>query len=130
MYIGIRSIDPYEKEVIEKFGINYIPSQIINNNLEESICIIKSFVHNHPFHLSLDVDSLSSEIMPCTGTPVDNGIQFIQLRNLINHISSMQNLVNTDIVELNLTDMPHENGADQECLRKKPFISKHIKKYF
>lgn len=126
LYMGIRSIDDYEKEIIKKYNISYIPSNIANKHTEESICIIKNFVHNSPLHLSLDVDSLSSDIMPCTGTPVEEGIRFVQLQRIIDHISAMENLVNVDIVELNVIDGEHNISTKTGCLEKTTLIFQNI----
>tara|TARA_A100001035_G_scaffold255643_1_gene230320 strand:+ start:390 stop:1355 length:966 start_codon:yes stop_codon:yes gene_type:complete len=127
MYIGIRSIDDYEKEVIDKYNISYIPSKIVNNNPEQSVSIIKDFISDSPFHLSIDVDSLSSDIMPCTGTPVENGIYYAQLQYLINHITSMNNLINVDLVELNIVDSD-TSGMEKECLDKTTMLFQNILK--
>ena len=127
MYIGIRSIDDYEKEVIDKYNISYIPSKIVNNNPEQSVSIIKNFISDSPFHVSIDVDSLSSDIMPCTGTPVENGIYYAQLKYLINHITLMNNLVNVDLVELNVVDI-NNTGMESECLNKTRMLFQNVLK--
>lgn len=126
LYIGIRSIDDYEKEIIDKYNISYIPSTIVNKHTEECIHIIKNFIHNSPLHLSLDVDSLSSELMPCTGTPVDDGIHFQQLKKIVHHVSLMQNLVNVDIVELNVIDGNENSHTRNDCLEKTTILFQNI----
>jgi arginase len=128
LYVGIRSIDEYEKEIIEKYNISYIPSNIVNKHTEETVCIIKNFINNSPFHLSIDVDVLSSDIMPCTGTPVDEGIRFLQLKNIVNKISAIQNLVNVDIVELNIINGDHNIITRNDCLEKTTLLLQNILK--
>lgn len=128
LYVGIRSIDDYEKKIIEKYNISYIPSNIANKHTEETICIIKNFINNSPFHLSIDVDSLSSDIMPCTGTPVDEGIRFTQLKKIVNNVSTIQNLVNVDIVELNIIDGDHDTATRNDCLKKATLLFENILK--
>lgn len=128
LYVGIRSIDDYEKEIIDKYNISYIPSTIVNKHTEECIHIIKNFVHNSPLHLSLDVDSLSAELMPCTGTPVEDGIHFEQLKKLIHHITFIQNIVNVDIVELNIIDGNEDTHIRNDCLEKTTILFQNILK--
>lgn len=128
MYIGIRSIDDYEKKIIEKYNISYIPSDMVNTRTEDTICIVKNFIANSPLHLSLDVDSLSSEIMPCTGTQVSNGINFQSLLHLVHHISLTQQIVNVDIVELNIIDGDDDSFVKNDCLHKTTMLFQKILK--
>ena len=75
MYLGIRHIDAYEKEILEKYSIKYILSNEINNNTERCINKINNFLHKSKYHLSIDIDGLSPNYVPCTETPVEKGIE-------------------------------------------------------
>ena len=102
MYIGIRDINKYEQKIIDKYNIWTITPDEINDDPQECYQIMKSFVGNDPFHLSFDVDCLDPSIIPCTGTPVKNGLQLEQTKDIIDKLLDRHNLINMDITELNL----------------------------
>lgn len=97
LYIGIRDLDDFEKEVIEKYDIKVITTEEFNKNNFEKI---NEFVNNSPVHLSLDVDCLDPKYFPSTGTPVENGIEQDVLLDFIDNIKE-SNLVNVDLCEFN-----------------------------
>lgn len=101
LYIGIRDIDPFEKYVIERYNINYIS---INDfiNIEKVVSKIKEFVNNSPIHVSFDVDSIDPKFIPCTGTPVENGLGLFQCRVIFETIFK-EKVINVDLTELNLS---------------------------
>ena len=100
LYIGIRDIDNYEKKVIDKYGIQYISSEEVNNNVEESIDKINKFIEDKPVHLSFDVDCMEPEIIPCTGTRYDGGLNLNTKKILDSLVDN--NIVNIDLTEINL----------------------------
>ena len=101
LYLGVRDIDPYEKEILHKYNIEYINVNEINNFPYNVLNKIEEFVKNDPIHFSFDVDALDPKYIPCTGTPSSDGICLescgILLQNIIKY-----NLVSMDVVELNL----------------------------
>ena len=101
LYIGIRDIDKFEKQVIQTNDINVISVEDINNNIYNSIHKIINFVGDDPIHLSFDMDSLDPSILKCTGTKVNNGLYLEETLEIIK-IIKQKNLINTDITELNL----------------------------
>ena len=101
MYIGLRDTDQYEKEVIEKNNINYITSDMVNNNLADSLLKLNNFIGSSYVHMSFDVDVLDPKVMPCTGTPVNNGLELKVCRALIKFLMN-KNIVSCDLTELNL----------------------------
>ena len=102
MYIGIRDINKYEQKIIDKYDMWTITPDEVNDDPEECYEIMKSFIGNDPFHLSFDVDCLDPFIIPCTGTPVKNGLQLEQTKDIIDKLLDRPNLINMDITELNL----------------------------
>ena len=101
MYIGIRDIDPFEKEIIKKYNIPYLTTQDIHLNLNKSTQLIHDFIGNNPVHLSFDVDCLDPSVVPCTGTKVENGLYSENVGSIIDMLSK-RNIINIDITELNL----------------------------
>ena len=101
LYIGIRSLDRYERKIIHKYKIKYINVNEINNYPEESLKIIKNFIGNNPTHLSFDVDVMDPSLIPSTGTAVENGLQLEETKFILDEIKR-SNIINMDITELNL----------------------------
>ena len=111
LYIGVRDIDDYEAEIIEKNNIKSIKSNELNQNPELCLKTIKNFIKNDPIHLSFDVDCMEPSIIPCTGTPVKDGLKLLETTHILNNIY-FDNIVNIDIVELNF-----EIGDDREKIK-------------
>jgi arginase len=111
MYVGIRDIDDYEKQIIDEYNIKYISCDEINNNVEQSLDKIFNFIDNNHVHLSFDVDSMEPSIIPCTGTRYNGGL------NLINTKRILDKLVDTNIVNIDITEINLELGDKEE--RKK-----------
>ena len=103
LYIGIRDIDPFEQEIISKYNMNIITVdeiQELNNNTYWGK--ISNFIEDDPVHFSFDVDVLEPNVLPSTGTLVENGLQLEPCKYIIDNIMS-KNVVSTDLTELNLT---------------------------
>lgn len=102
LYIGIRDIDPFELEIINKYSIKYISKFDNFYNIKEDI---KTFIGDSTFHISFDVDSLDPEVMPCTGTRVNNGISKENAKLLLDYLLLLRPN-SLDITELNLNEYP------------------------
>ena len=102
LYIGIRDIDAYEREIIDRYSINYISVNDFNNNFNETLKKIKYFVGNCPVHLSFDVDSVEPSSIPCTGTTYEKGLSIHNLYLLFRELYNKNIVINCDITELNL----------------------------
>ena len=105
LYIGIRSIDPYEQDVIDAKKIRVIKSQACNDHIDDVLYQIDQFVGHsgNPLHVSFDVDSLDPVFMPSTGTPVNDGLQKSSAKKILKHVMNKHNVFNMDFTELNLT---------------------------
>lgn len=103
LYIGIRDIDPFEFDVIQDNGIQYIPSSICNKNMKSTMSIIQEFAKDSPVHLSFDVDCLDPKYVAATGTPVNNGLELDVAKKLVQYIVHNYDVLNIDICELNLS---------------------------
>lgn len=77
VYIGLRSVDPPEREIMNELGIKAVSSEFIN--LGGGTIFIKHALDwilrdcDH-IHVSFDVDVMDPHIFPATGTPVPDGI--------------------------------------------------------
>lgn len=109
-YIGIRCLDNFEKDLIDKLkkdglqvytaedvkelGIKYILTEI---RLRWSSNYIPKI------HISLDIDSIDPKYAPATGTPVENGLEPDDVIEIISwaNKNSLNNMANLDITEIN-----------------------------
>ena len=122
MYIGIRDIDQYEKEIIKDYNIQYISVNQINNNLYESIQKINNFIDNDPIHISFDVDCMDPTIINCTGTKSKYGLN-LNTKIILDYLAKT-NVCNIDITELNL-----ELGNNKDKLKTIHNLSKLFESY-
>ncbi|XP_011686995.1 PREDICTED: arginase-1 isoform X2 [Wasmannia auropunctata] len=91
-YIGLRSIDRYERLIIEKFGIHDVMHMALN----------KIDPHNsRSLHVSFDIDALDPLEAPSTGTPVRGGLSLREAIHLMEEISRTHRLRAIDLVEVN-----------------------------
>ena len=101
LYLGIREMDSFEEEVLDKYKIKYINVNEINNFAYNTLNQIEDFVEDNPIHLSFDVDVVDPFYIPSTGTPVGEGLNLESTGILLNNIMKY-NLVSMDLTELNL----------------------------
>lgn len=108
LYVGARSLDPYEIELINKHGISRITCDVINSTTLEALDIISDFMSRFKqIHVSLDIDVLDPSIAPGTGVPEVGGITEEALHEVLDFILTKSNQVKSlDLVEYNpLLDM-------------------------
>ena len=110
LYIGLRDLDEYEKEVLKEFNIEYYDMDTINKyGLKDLLGAYEDCSYSK-VHLSIDVDGLDPSIIPSTGTPVPGGLSMEELKLIIELY--YDKLVNVDIVELNLYEGTKINMED------------------
>lgn len=124
--IGGRDIDPGEFELAEELDLNLYTMDIVrerglDNLLTEVINKIKDS-NVDGVHLSFDIDVLDSQLVPGTGTPVDNGFSMDEGKKIFTRILGERFVTSMDFVELNpLID--HEDGrTTRHCME----MLKHI----
>lgn len=96
IYIGLRDLDKYEIDLLKFYNIEYYTPFDFPQNMFNIIENLK----NHYIHLSFDVDGISPSYFPCTGTPVKEGLEFLDVQFFIYNIK--KNIINCDFTELNL----------------------------
>lgn len=101
-YVGARSLDPYEVELMKNQDIPLISSDFINSNRTSALELIRKFVsHFKQIHVSLDIDVLDPSVAPGTGVPEVDGISEESLNVILDEISSTKTVDSIDIVEFN-----------------------------
>lgn len=103
LYVGTRSLDPYEVELINKHSISRISSDVINSDIVGALETISGFMSRFKqIHISLDIDVLDPSIAPGTCVPEEDGITEAALHELLNLILKNNTTVKSiDLVEYN-----------------------------
>ena len=98
IYLGIRDVDKFEQETIEKYEIQHLTSDDLNKNIYS---LDKMKINTNKIHLSIDVDVLDEKYMPCTGTIVKDGINMKSLEHIIKWSATQGKIISCDLVEFN-----------------------------
>ena len=102
LYVGARSLDPYEVELINERGISKISSDFINTSMSGTLEKISVFMSRfRKIHVSLDIDILDPSIAPGTGVPEPDGISEESLYDLLDLILNRDKVDSIDFVEYN-----------------------------
>ena len=121
-YIGLRDLDDYEIDTINKLNINFYESPLLIET-EKIIDEILSISPNQKIHVSLDVDGICPTLAPSTGTPVKDGITEMEIFTILDKIKETGNLVSLDITEINPL-----LGTEDELIKTLDISSKCILK--
>jgi arginase len=102
IYIGLRDIDLFEKKFIENNNITYFDmNNIRRTNIYDMFYELNRLIEDKNIHISIDIDVLDSRLVPCTGTPVEGGLELNELFKILYFIHSISNIYHYDIVEFN-----------------------------
>lgn len=122
IYLGIRDLDPFEKEMIQGLNIKNFSSEAVRRRGMRAIAReIKQWIQGHPLHISFDIDSVSAELAPATGVPVAHGLTTEDLQILGQILSEHQNICSLDMVEIN-PDLGKEKEVSQTYLAALNFL--------
>ncbi|KAL4706836.1 hypothetical protein ACJJTC_010070 [Scirpophaga incertulas] len=104
-YLGLRSVDQFERLAIEKyevpaFAMEDISEHGIQNSINHILQVLDPCM-NKPIHVSFDIDSLDSLEAPSTGTPVRGGLTLREAICLMEIIHNTGRLRAIDLVEIN-----------------------------
>ena len=111
--IGIRSLDPGEKELVKDLGLAVFTIADLDRRgvpevMREAIDVVRGpgFIH-----LSLDVDVCDPEIAPGVGTPVRGGLSYREAHLAMELIAEAEILSSLEVVEVNpILDHADETG--------------------
>lgn len=102
--IGARSIDPGERELIERTGITvYTMSDIDRRGIAEIMDEIVSNLCNtvQHLHVSFDLDSVDPAVAMGVGTPVPGGLDYREAHLIMETIAEIDFFGSLDIAEVN-----------------------------
>ena len=112
--IGVRKIDPAEREVIISSGVRvFTMSEVDERGVAPCVdeAIARASAGTAGFHLSYDLDSLDPMIAPGVGTPVAGGLTFREGHLICEKVARSGRLVSLDMVELNPVLDDHNRTA-------------------
>ena len=112
--IGVRKIDPAERQVVISSGVRVFTMSEVDERgiapcMEEAIT--RASAGTAGFHLSYDLDSLDHMIAPGVGTPVAGGLTFREGHLICEKVARSGRLVSLDMVELNPVLDAHNRTA-------------------
>ena len=101
--IGIRSVDPGEKRLVndadlDVFDMRYIDEMGMRHAMELALATIDASTH---LHVSFDVDFLDAAIAPGVGTTVQGGPTYREAQLCMEMIADTRALASLDVMELN-----------------------------
>ncbi len=101
--IGIRSVDPVEKQLVREakvavFDMRQIDEVGMKRTMEDALAGMDEHTH---LHVSFDVDFLDPSIAPGVGTTVRGGPNYREAQLCMEMIADTGRLASLDIVELN-----------------------------
>lgn len=102
IYIGLRDLDPFEKNYINTNNIiNFNSNEIRTKGIDYVFNEINDVIKNKKIHYSFDIDSMDPIIAPSTGSPVKNGLYCNDIYFIQKKIFELADVVNCDFVEYN-----------------------------
>ncbi len=116
VYVGLRDVDPGEREVLRKYGIAaYSMHSIDRYGIGKVMDMALAHIgRDTPIYLSFDVDALDPSVAPSTGTPVRGGLTLREGDFICEIVHETGQLVGMDLVEVN----PHlETHGGEETVR-------------
>lgn len=112
--VGVRSLDPGEKELVRRLDLAVFTMADIDRRgmpevMEDAIEVVKGANH---VHLSLDVDVCDPEIAPGVGTPVRGGLSYREAHLAMEIAAEAGIVTSVEVVEVNpILDHADETGA-------------------
>ena len=104
-YIGLRSVDRYERLVIEKFGITAFGMEDVERyGIHDVVNLALNKIDPNgvkSLHVSFDIDSLDPLEAPSTGTAVRGGLSLREGVHLMEELYRTNRLNAVDLVEVN-----------------------------
>jgi arginase len=102
--IGIRDVDPGEREILKRLGVTVYTMRDIDERgmrdvVDEAVRIASDGADG--IHLSFDLDVVDPEDAPGTGTPVWGGITYREAHLAMELLSDRAEIVAIDLVEVN-----------------------------
>jgi len=113
--VGLRSLDPAERELIEAgpisaFTMSDIDQRGLAEVVEEAFEIAGGAADG--YHVSLDLDWLDPQIAPGVGTPVRGGVDYREAHHAMELVADDDRMRSMELVEVNPTLDHHNETAE------------------
>lgn len=101
--IGIRDLDPAERDALADTGINIYTMSDVDELGMATVArrALQHFQHLQNVHVSLDMDSIDPSLAPGVGTPVPGGLTFREAHLLMEILAESNKIRSLDVVEVN-----------------------------
>jgi agmatinase len=99
--IGIRGFTDRKSNYDEavKYGTKIITaSDVFKNGIKQTL---KKIEEAENIYVTLDIDALDISTVPGTGTPEPGGLNYLQIREILQKLPSRGNIIGFDVVEVN-----------------------------
>jgi arginase len=112
--IGIRSLDPGERELIHELGLRvFTMNEVDRHGMERVLTEALDFLAGAAFlHLSLDLDAVDPMFAPGVGTPVPGGLSYREAHLAMELLAESERLDSLEVVEVNPV-LDRENATGQ-----------------
>lgn len=103
VFIGLRSVDSGERELLKEAGITAYTMKDVDLKGIPYICeaALEQLQHTERLHVSFDADALDPSVCPGLGTPVPGGLSYREGRLLMELLSDSGRARSLDVVEVN-----------------------------
>ena len=111
--VGIRSLDPGERELIKELDVRvYTMNDLDRLGVERVLTEALEFLHDGSFlHVSLDLDAVDPMFAPGVGTPVRGGLSYREAHLALELVAESNRLDSLEVVEVNpVLDRENETG--------------------
>lgn len=112
--VGVRSVDPGEKELLRRLGVTVFTMKEVDRlgvgKIAEAIA--EKLGHLPQIHVSLDADVLDPEVAPGVGTPVPGGLSYREAHLLMELLADWGKVTSLDLVEVNPILDRHNRTAE------------------
>jgi arginase len=111
--VGVRSLDPGERELISELELRvFTMSEIDRRGVEAVMLEALEYLDGERFlHLSLDLDAVDPMFAPGVGTPVPGGLSYREAHLALELVAESDRLDSLDVVEVNpILDRENETG--------------------
>jgi len=112
--IGIRSLDPGERDLIHERGIRvFTMNEVDRHGMERAVTEALDFLSDASFlHLSLDMDAVDPMFAPGVGTPVRGGLSYREAHLAMELLAESTRIDAIEVVEVNPV-LDRENATAQ-----------------
>lgn len=111
--VGIRSLDPGERDLVHELGIRvYTMSEIDRRGVEHVLAESLEYLAGAAFlHVSFDLDAVDPMFAPGVGTPVRGGLSYREAHLALELVAEAGVLDSLELVEVNpVLDRENETG--------------------